>query len=145
MLFRSDTKLYLYLDPGRLVREAALSWDSRQFGGWVPHQVVAYLWPQGPWYWSMSALHVPDWVAHRLWVGSILLAGGLGVRWLARLLGLGPAGATVAAVAYQVSPYVLPYSSRTSAMLLPWAALGWIIGLTARAATDRSQIGRAHF
>ena len=32
-------------------------------------------------------------------------------------------------------PYVLPYVSRTSAMLLPWAGLGWIVGLTVLAAT----------
>ena len=35
---------------------------------------------------------------------------------------------------YQLSPYVLPYVSRTSVMLLPWAALGWIVAFTVRAA-----------
>ena len=47
----TDTKLYLYLNPGRLMSDALSTWDTRQFGGWVPHQVIAYLWPQGPWYW----------------------------------------------------------------------------------------------
>ena len=45
----TDTKLYLYLDPGRLLSEAAATWDTSQFAGWVPHQVIAYLWPSGPW------------------------------------------------------------------------------------------------
>ncbi|MFZ9628291.1 MAG: alpha-(1-_3)-arabinofuranosyltransferase domain-containing protein [Ilumatobacteraceae bacterium] len=139
----ADTKLYLYLNPGRLVSDAALSWDSRQFGGWVPHQIVAYLWPQGPWYWLMSIAHVPDWVAHRLWVGTLFVLAGLGARWAARTLGLPLAAATVVAVAYQVSPYVLPYASRTSAMLLPWTALGWVIGLTVRAALARRPWGYA--
>ena len=49
--------------------------------------------------------------------------------WLARRLGLGLAAALAAALVYQLSPYVLPYVSRTSAMLLPWAGLGWIVGL----------------
>ena len=31
---------------------------------------------------------MPDWVAHRLWIGTILFLGGLGVRWAARQLGL---------------------------------------------------------
>ena len=31
-----DTKLYLYLDPWRLMSDALFSWDGRQFGGWVP-------------------------------------------------------------------------------------------------------------
>ena len=35
---------------------------------------------------------------------------------------------------YQLSPYVVPYVSRTSSMLLPWVGLGWIVGLTVGAA-----------
>ena len=35
---------------------------------------------------------------------------------------------------YQLSPYILPYVSRTSVLLLPFAGLGWIVGLTALAA-----------
>ena len=130
----SDTKLYLYLDPARLVSDAPYSWDVRQFGGWVPHQTISYLWPSGPWYALMDALGSPVWVAHRLWLGSVLLAGGLGARWLGRRLGLSVGGALVAGLVYQLSPFVLPYVSRTSLMLLPWAGLGWLIGLTMAAA-----------
>jgi arabinofuranan 3-O-arabinosyltransferase len=125
----ADTKLYLYLDPGRLIRDAPFSWDTRQFGGWVPHQAISYLWPSGPWFWMMERVSVPDWVAHRLWIGTILLAAGLGVRWAARLLGLDRSGAMAAALVYMLSPYVLPYISRTSVMLLPWAAVGWLVAL----------------
>jgi len=131
----ADTKLYLYLDPGRLISDAPWTFDGRQFAGWVPHQVIAYLWPQGPWYWLFDRLGVPDWVAHRLWIATLMFLAGAGVWWCSRRLGLGVAAALAAAVAYQLSPYLLPYISRTSAMLLPWAALGWIVGLTALAAT----------
>ena len=133
----TDTKLYLYLDPGRLIADAPFTWDTRQFAGWVPHQTIAYLWPSGPWFWVFERFGVPDWVAHRLWIGTILFLGGAGVRWAARHLGLTPAGATVAGVVYATSPYVLPYVSRTSVMLLPWAGVGWLAGLTVRAATRR--------
>ena len=132
----TDTKLYLYLNPGRLISDAPFTWDTRQFGGWVPHQTIAYLWPQGPWYWMWEHLGVPDWVAHRLWIGTLLFLGAAGVLWAARLLGLDRGGALAAAVVYQLSPYVLPYLSRTSAMLLPWAAVGWLVGLTIRATTS---------
>ena len=131
----SDTKLYLYLDPGRLISDAPYTWDNRQFAGWVPHQTVTYLWPSGPWYWLFEQLRVPDWVAHRLWIATLLFVGGLGVRWAARHLGLAGAGAITAAFVYQLSPYILPYLSRTSLMLLPWAAVGWLVGLTVRSAT----------
>jgi arabinofuranan 3-O-arabinosyltransferase len=129
----ADSKLYLYLDPGRFLGDAASTFDPRQFAGWVPHQHVAYLWPAGPWFWLLEQFGVPDWIAHRLWIGTLMLAAGLGVRWCARLLGLGQLAALVAAVVYQLSPYVLPYVSRTSVMLLPWAGLGWIVGCTVRA------------
>ncbi len=131
----SDTKLYLYLDPGRLISDAPYTWDNRQFAGWVPHQTVTYLWPSGPWYWLFAHAGVPDWIAQRLWIATLLFAGGLGVRWAAKHLGLAGAGAITAAFVYQLSPYILPYLSRTSLMLLPWASVGWLVGLTIRAAT----------
>ncbi|MCU1393295.1 MAG: hypothetical protein JWM34_1723 [Ilumatobacteraceae bacterium] len=131
----ADTKLYLYFDPGHLTGDALSSWDSRQFAGWVPHQMLSYLWPSGPWYSFFSWIGAPDWVAQRLWIGTLFVFGGLGARWAAKHLGLTATGALVAALFYQLSPYVLPYVSRTSAMLLPWAALGWMIGLTIQAAT----------
>ena len=131
----ADTKLYLYLNPGRLIGDAPCTFDARQFAGWVPHQVIAYLWPQGPWFWLGENVGLPDWVTHRLWLGTLFLAAGAGVLWAARKLGLGLAAAFAAAILYQLAPYVLPYVSRTSAMLLPWAGLGWIVGLTVGAAT----------
>ncbi len=126
----ADTKLYLYLNPGRLLSDAAWTWDSRQLGGWVPHQNVGYLWPTGPWFSFFSWLSVPDWIAHRLWLGSLLIIAGLGTRWLVKLLGLSHSTQFIAALCYQLSPFVLPYISRTSALLLPWSLLPWIVGLT---------------
>jgi arabinofuranan 3-O-arabinosyltransferase len=126
----ADTKLYLYLNPGRLLSDAAWTWDNRQLGGWVPHQNVGYLWPTGPWFAFFDWLNIPDWVAHRLWLGTLLLVAGLGARWLAKILELPVNSAFIAGVAFQLSPYVLPYISRTSALLLPWALLPWIVGLT---------------
>ncbi len=129
----ADSKLYLYLDPGRFLADAAGSFDPRQFAGWVPHQHIAYLFPAGPWFWLFETLGVPDWVAHRLWLGTIMVAAGLGVRWCVRLLGASASAALAAAVVYQTSLYVLPYVSRTSVMLLPWAGLGWIVAFSIRA------------
>ncbi|MCU1398871.1 MAG: hypothetical protein JWN62_1980 [Acidimicrobiales bacterium] len=131
----ADTKLYLYFDPAHLTGDALSSWDARQFAGWVPHQTLSYLWPSGPWYSFFSWIGAPDWVAQRLWLGTLFVLGGLGVRWAAKHLGLTATGGLIAALFYQLSPYVLPYVSRTSAMLLPWAAVGWLVGLTIRAAT----------
>lgn len=130
----SDSKLYVYLNPGRFLSDTTTTFDPRQFAGWVPHQHIAYLWPTGPWFWCFDRLGVPDWIAHRLWIGTLCVVAGLGVRWMARVLGLAPIAALVAAIVYQLSPYLLPYVSRTSVLLLPWAGLGWIVGCTVLAA-----------
>ncbi len=132
----ADTKLYLYLDPARLVSDARWSWDPRQFGGWVPHQTISYLWPSGPWFALFDGIGVPDWIAHRLWWSLLLASAGLGARWAARHLGVTAQAAWVVGAVYQLSPFVLPYIARTSLMLAPYAALGWLVGLTVRSATQ---------
>ncbi|MEJ5256232.1 MAG: alpha-(1-_3)-arabinofuranosyltransferase family protein [Acidimicrobiales bacterium] len=134
----ADTKTYLYLDPGRLLRDAPYLWDSQIGLGTVTHQNIGYLWPMGPFYWLFDALGLPDWVTQRLWLGSVMFAAALGVRYLIRTLGqhgfADRSGAVlVASLAYMMSPYLLEYEARISVILLPWAALPWLIALTAKA------------
>ncbi len=137
----ADTKLYLYLDPAGLVGRAASTFEPDQFAGWVPFQQITYLWPSGPWYLLFDAIGVPDWIAHRLWIATIMFLAGAGVLWAARLLGLSRGGALIAALVYQLSPFLLAYVSRTSLLLLPWAGMGWIVGLTVRATLGRAPDG----
>jgi arabinofuranan 3-O-arabinosyltransferase len=137
----ADTKLYLYLDPWGLFGRAASTFEPDQFAGWVPFQQITYLWPSGPWYLLFDTVGVPDWIAHRLWIGTIMFLAGAGVHRAARLLGVSALGALAGAVVYQLSPFLLAYISRTSLLLLPWAGLGWIVALTVRAtlaSTDAS-------
>ena len=127
----ADTKQYLYLDPGRLTTGAASMWDPNTGLGTVTHQNIGYLLPMGPYYTAVRWLGIPVWVGERFWMGSLMLLAGLGVAYCARRLGLEGPGRAVAAVAYTLTPYVLDYLDRTSAIIMPWAALGWLIGLTA--------------
>ena len=130
----ADTKTYLYLDPGRLLARAPTLWDADRALGTVTHQNIGYLWPMGPFYWLAENLGLPDWLAQRLWLGTLLALAGLGVAYLLRTLGWEGRGLLVAVLAYELSPYLLHYSARISIVLAPWAALGWLIGLTVRAA-----------
>ncbi|HZQ58079.1 MAG TPA: alpha-(1-_3)-arabinofuranosyltransferase family protein [Acidimicrobiales bacterium] len=159
----ADTKQYLYLDPGRMLSQARSMWDPSVGTGTVTHQNIGYLLPMGPWYWFFHALHVPVWVAQRLWTGTLLFVAGLGVRSLCRTIGwagagraavgagagpgagasfgggtppaatLAGAGITVASLSYMLTPYVLEYVARISAILMPWAALPWMVALVMRA------------
>ena len=128
----ADTKTYLYLDPGRLMERAMWLWDPGVAFGTVTHQNIGYLWPMGPFYWLFDAIGLPDWVAQRLWLGSIIFAAGIGVRFMLKELRWRGAGVTVAAFAYALSPYLLPYASRISVILLPFAGLPWLIGMASK-------------
>jgi len=122
-----DTKTYLYLDPGRYVRQAISVWDPHVGLGTVTHENIGYLLPMGPFYWVLAELHVPLWVAQRLWMGCLLYAAGAGALYLCRVLGLSGPGRYVTAIAFMFTPYVLQYSGRISVILMPWAGLPWML------------------
>lgn len=136
----ADTKLYLGEDSAGLMARAVSAWDPSQFGGFVPHQAIAYLWPSGPFYWFFDTLGSPQWLTQRLWVGTLFLAGSTGVAALVRWLGHSRAASTVVAIFFQASPFVLSYQSRTSSMLLPFAAVGWLSYLSARGVRSTSWV-----
>ena len=73
---------------------------------------------------------MPVWVAQRLWMGSILFAAGAGILYLCRILGLRGPGPVAGALLYMLTPYVLQYAGRISVILLPWAGLPFMLGLT---------------
>ena len=128
-LVAADTKAYLYLDPGRLTQAAASMWDPNVGMGTVTHQNIGYLFPMGPYFWAVHVLGIPMWIGQRFWMGSLLFAAGTGVWWCSRHLGLVGPGRLVAAVAYTATPFIIDYVARISAILMPWAALGWMLGL----------------
>ncbi|HXX91011.1 MAG TPA: alpha-(1-_3)-arabinofuranosyltransferase family protein [Acidimicrobiales bacterium] len=128
-----DTKTYLYLDPGKWLRSAVSMWDPDVALGTVTHQKIGYLLPMGPFYWATAAVHLPVWVAQRLWLGSILFAAAAGVLYLCTLFGIHGVGRLVAAVAYAFTPYVMQYAGRVSVLLLPFAGLPWMVGFIVQA------------
>jgi len=132
----ADSKQYLYLDR-------AASWPGRRPVGstigpaTVPHQHLGYLFRWAPGSGPLDRLGVPDWVAQRLWLGTLSAAALLGARWLFAQLGTGRAGAVAGALVYGLTPYQLAFTARISVLLLPWAALPWLVGLTMRATRTR--------
>jgi arabinofuranan 3-O-arabinosyltransferase len=134
----ADTKSYLYLDPGALLDKAWSMWDPGVGLGTVSHQTIGYLWPMGPWFWTFDALGVPDWVAQRLWWGTLLFAAISGVAYLLRLFRLPALAVWPAALAYGLSPYAVAYLGRLSGVLLPAIGLPWLLGLTISSIRVRS-------
>ena len=132
-----DTKTYLYLDPGQWVKASPSMWNPNVALGTVTHQNIGYLFPMGPFFWFFSAVHVPVWVAQRLWLGSILFAAAAGVLYLCRVIDLGGTGAIVATIAYAFTPYVIQYAGRISVILLPFAGLPWMVAFVMLAVRHR--------
>lgn len=132
----ADTKQYLYLDPGGLIDRARTLWDAQVGGGAVTHQAIGYLWPMGPYYWLTDQLGLPDWAAQRLWIGGIQFVAALGVLVLLRHLTSRHPAQLVAAALYGLSPYVLGHVTGQSGLLLPYAALGWLVWSMARAVEE---------
>ncbi len=126
----ADTKQYLYLDPGRLIQSAISMWDPDVGAGTVTHQNIGFLFPMGPYYWLVAELHIPVWVGQRFWMGSLFFAAGTGVWYLGRVMGLSRSGRLAAALAYMLTPFVIDYIARISAIVMPWAALGWMLAFT---------------
>ncbi len=127
-MIAADTKQYLYLDPGRLIQSAISMWNPDIAAGTVTHQNIGFLFPMGPYYWVVQQLHIPMWVGQRFWMGSLFFLAGSGAIFLARLLGLDGWGAAAAGVTYALTPYVIDYIARISAIVMPWSALGWMVG-----------------
>ena len=128
----ADTRQYLYVDPSSFVSRALTLWDPHVHLGTVEHSNIGLVFPMGTFFAGTNFLQVPAWVAQRLWLASILFAAGAGVLYLARTIEWRRPGALVAALAYALTPYTLQYAPRTSVLLLPFAALPWMIGATCR-------------
>jgi arabinofuranan 3-O-arabinosyltransferase len=123
----ADTKTYLYLNPGEVLAEASSLWSSSVGAGTVTHQYIGYLWPMGPYFWLMETLGFPDWIAQRLWWGSLIFLAAYGTYRLGRALGIHNNYAFLAALLYGLSPYGLHYLARLSGILLPWVGFPWLL------------------
>ena len=130
----ADTKAFLYLNPGHLLASAFSMWNADQSFGTVTHQNVGYLFPMGPYFWAAHFAHIPMWIAQRFWMGSLLFLAGLGVRKVAQEMGLSRGAGWAAAIPYALSPFIIVNIARTSAILMPWAGLGWMLMLAIRSA-----------
>jgi arabinofuranan 3-O-arabinosyltransferase len=132
----ADTKTYLTLDPGRLMSRAWSMWDPMVGAGTVTHQNIGFLFPLGPVYWGADWVGLPGWVTQRLIWGTILWAAAYGTWKLCRWMGWSILPAVIAAIAYGWSPYLLSYLARLSVILMPWAALPWLILFAAMAVRE---------
>ncbi|KPI03152.1 Protein of unknown function DUF3367 [Actinobacteria bacterium OK074] len=123
-----DTKLGVTVDPWQFLSDLGQLWHDRGGFGGVQDQYAGYLWPMLPYYGLTHLLHLPVWLAERLWMSLIVSVAFWGALRLAERLRIGsPASRLLAAVVYALWPVFTIVVGSTSAAALPGAFLPWVL------------------
>ncbi|WP_331451977.1 alpha-(1-_3)-arabinofuranosyltransferase domain-containing protein [Streptomyces sp. SS162] len=140
-----ETKLGVALDPWRFLSDLGSLWNGNVGLGGIANQYVGYAFPALPYYALMDLLHVPVWLAERLWLSVIVTAAFWGALRLAERLRVGtPATRVLAAAVYALWPTFTIVVGSTSAAALPGAVLPWVLlPLTCAARSPRTAAARS--
>ncbi|WP_405634226.1 alpha-(1-_3)-arabinofuranosyltransferase [Streptomyces sp. NBC_01178] len=123
-----DTKLGVVVDPWRFLSDLGELWHSRAGFGGIADQYVGYAVPMLPYYGAADLLHVPVWLAERLWLSLIVATAFWGALRLAERLTVGSAATRLlGAVVYALWPTYTIVVGSTSAAALPGALLPWVL------------------
>lgn len=123
-----DTKLGVTTDPWRFLSDLGQLWHDRGGFGGLQDQYVGYAWPMLPYYALCDLVHLPVWLAERLWLSLVVSVAFWGALRLMERLGMGaPGGRLLAAVAYALWPLFTTVVGSTSAAALPGAFLPWVL------------------
>jgi arabinofuranan 3-O-arabinosyltransferase len=139
-----DTKLGVDMDPLGFYERLWHLWNPLEYLGSLQDQYIGYAFPMGAFYLTAHLLHVPVWVAERLWMSLLIAVGFLGLVRLAEAVGIGTrptrllAGATFAL--WPTFTILIGSSSGglLPGLLAPWAVVPLIRTGPARLAAARS-------
>ncbi|MEA2420848.1 MAG: arabinofuranan 3-O-arabinosyltransferase [Thermoleophilaceae bacterium] len=126
----SDTKIDLHVNPGELLDRVFSVWTpTNDLGAVHSSQYTGYLWPTGPFFALLDWVGVSSWLAHRLWLGTLLALAAWGMLKLMDAFVGRPRGPAhiVAAAFYAFNPYTTVFTFRTTAILLGYVALPWLL------------------
>ncbi|WP_320778119.1 alpha-(1-_3)-arabinofuranosyltransferase [Streptomyces sp. CRN 30] len=123
-----ETKLGVALDPIQFLSDLGQLWHDRGGFGGIADQYIGYAWPMLPYYALCDLLHVPVWLAERLWLSIVVTVAFWGALRLMERLRVGsPASRLLGAVAYALWPTFTIVVGSTSAAVLPGAFLPWVL------------------
>ncbi len=123
-----ETKLGVTTDPWRFLSDLGQLWHDRAGFGGITDQYVGYAFPSLPYYALTDLVHLPVWLAERLWMSLIVTTAFWGALRLAERLRVGtPPSRLLAAAAYALWPTFTMVVGSTSAAALPGALLPWVL------------------
>ncbi|MGW6917165.1 alpha-(1-_3)-arabinofuranosyltransferase domain-containing protein [Kitasatospora sp. NPDC054939] len=134
-----DTKLAVALDPVGFLGSLGTLWQSEGGFGGLSNQYVGYAFPMLPYYLLTHLLHLPVWLAERLWLSLVVTAAFWGALRLAERLGYGTRPSRLlGAACYALWPVFTIVVGSTSAAALPGAVLPWVLLPLTRIASARA-------
>ncbi|UTH97460.1 alpha-(1-_3)-arabinofuranosyltransferase domain-containing protein [Streptomyces rimosus] len=123
-----ETKLGVTTDPWKFLSDLGQLWHDRAGFGGITDQYVGYAFPSLPYYALADLVHLPVWIAERLWMSLIVTTAFWGALRLAERLRVGsPPSRLLAAAAYALWPTFTMLIGSTSAAALPGALLPWVL------------------
>ncbi|MFJ9414254.1 alpha-(1-_3)-arabinofuranosyltransferase family protein [Streptomyces sp. NPDC101227] len=142
-----ETKLGVTSDPWKFLADLGQLWHDRAGFGGIADQYFGYAFPTLPYYGLTHLVHLPVWLAERLWMSLIVTVAFWGALRLAERLRFGaPPTRLFAAACYALWPTFTIVIGSTSAAALPGALLPWVLlpltnpGTGARIAATRSAL-----
>ena len=132
-LIEDDTKLPVAMAPVAWIQSSLHFWNQSVASGSVQSETFGYLFPMAPFYAATHAVHLPVWIAERIWLALLLTVGAWGAVRLAEALGIGNRWARVlGGLAYSVAPIVVTWASVSESLLavvlLPWLLRPLVVG-----------------
>ena len=139
-----DTKLGVNIDPVGFYERLWHLWNPLEYLGSLQDQYIGYAFPMGAFYLIAHLLHVPVWVAERLWMSLLIAVGFWGLVRLAEAVDIGTrATRLLAGATFALWPTFTILAGSSSGGLLPgllapWAVLPLVRTGSARLAAARS-------
>ena len=115
-----DTKLGVNIDPVGFYERLWHLWNPLEYFGSLQDQYIGYAFPMGAFYLIAHLLHMPLWVAERLWMSLLVTVGFLGLVRLAEAVGIGTRSTRLAAgAAFALWPTFMILIGSSSGGVLP--------------------------
>ena len=133
-----DTKLGVDIDPVGFYRLLWHLWNPLEWFGALQDQYIGYAWPMGAYYLIAHLLHVPVWLAERLWMSLLIVTAFWGLVRLAEALRIGSRPTRLlAGAAFALWPTFTILIGSSSAGVLPGVLAPWAVLPLARSGSAR--------
>ena len=132
-----DSKLGVDIDPVGFYRQLWYLWDPLEWFGGPQDQYIGYAFPMGAFYLIAHLLHVPVWLAERMWMSLLVTVAFWGPVRLAEAVGIGSrATRLLAGAAFALWPTFTILVGSTSAGVLPGVLAPWAVLPLTRSGPD---------